>query len=66
MLASQILRSEEIRIDGERGLDGLKGLLAVTPLDKSARGRQLCLKSLPWVSRDHEHPSVQDGFRSSV
>src|SRR5512145_3151501 len=63
---SQILRSEEMRIDGERGLDGLKGLLAVTRLDESARGRQLCLKSLPRGSRGHLHASCKTGSASRV
>ena len=56
---SQIMRGEEIWIDRERRLDGLKGLLAVTRFEESVRGRQVCLKSLPWVSRDHDHPAAR-------
>ena len=55
------MRSEKIRIDGERGLNGLKGLLAVTLLNESASGRQLCLQSLPWGSRDHGNPMCKTG-----
>src|SRR5262249_43501094 len=57
----QRLRSEEIRIDGQRATDRIERALLIAFVEMGARGSQLCLKRVPAMSGVHAGPAgLQD------
>ena len=55
-MIAQVLRGEEIRIDGERGVDLLAGTGAIARSGERLSCAKPALKSLPLLPRVHVRP----------